>query len=411
LKKHVKSILFLTAAPISQVIRSLIIVFLMSKFMTLSEVGIWGQILAIHAFLYMLINLNLTHSMSRFFPSQKEDIKKVSSIFFGIFIIVVLSSIIVGAVLIVFNDFFSQVFFNSKNFTNVILLLSVFILLENIFNNIYSYLRSMQEYYYQSMLMIYRTLFELIIVGGGIIYFHYIDELTLDIVFYLFFSSTLLTITIGYFILHVKKLIIYTRPDFNFLREYLSFGLPQLPGSLSHWIINLSDRLIIGFYLGIEALGVYFIANRIGMILTFPLTPLGTLLYAEGSKKHDNGEYLDEKKILTLYSVFIVSFAIIVYYLAYNFIDYMIDEKYKETLDIVFLMMFSLTLLNIFSVLNIFDSIKKNSIKIGKIWTIIALINLGLNFYLIPSIGITGAVYSSIISYSVGILLSAVYEK
>ena len=322
-----------------------------------------------------------------------------------------LSSIIVGTVLIVFNDFFSQVFFNSKNFTNVILLLSVFILLENIFNNIYSYLRSMQEYYYQSMIIIYRTLFELIIVGGGIIYFHYIDELTLDIIFYLFFSSLLLTITIGYFLLHVKKLIIYTRPDFNFLREYLSFGLPQLPGSLSHWIMNLSDRLIIGFYLGIEALGIYFIANRIGMILTFPLTPLGTLLHAEGSKKHDNGECLDEKKILTLYSVFIVSFAIIVYCLAYNFIDYIIGEKYKETLDIVFLMMFSLTLLNIFSVLNIFDSVKKNSIKIGKIWTIIALINLGLNFYLIPSIGVIGAVYSSIISYSVGILLSTVYEK
>lgn len=404
--KHIKNILLLTSVPISQVVRNLIIVFLMSKFMTIGEVGIWGQVLAIHAFLYMLINLNLTHSMTRFFPSQKDDIKKISSIFFGISYIVIFNSIFIGIMLSIFKSFFSHIFFNSTNFTHIIILLSVFILLENVFNNIYALFRSIQEYYYQSMITIYRTIFELLIVGGGILYFHFNGLLNLNVVFYLFFTSLSLTIGVGIFILFNKKLIIYTKADYSFLKEYLSFGLPQLPASLSHWMINLSDRLIIGYYLGVKALGIYFIANRIGMVLTFPLTPLSTILYTDASKKHDKGEWIDEKKIVVFYTIFIIIFAIIVYSLAYNFLGYIVNENQKEILNLAFLMMFSLVLFNVFSVLNIFDSVKKNSVKIGKIWTIIALINIGLNFWLIPSMGLVGAVYSSITSYSVGIILN-----
>lgn len=403
--KHTKNILLLTAVPISQVVRNLIIVFLMSKFMTLGDVGIWGQVLAIHAFLYMLINLNLTASMTRFFPSQKDDIKKISSIFFGISHIVIFNSIFVGIVLYIFKSFFSQIFFNSTEFTHIMLLLSVFILLENLFNNLYSLFRSIQEYYYQSMITIYRTIFELLIVGGGIVYFHSNGLLNLDIIFYLFFASLFLTIGVGVFILFYKKLIILTKADYSFLKEYLSFGLPQLPSSLSHWMINLSDRLIIGFYLGIEALGIYFIANRIGMIMTFPLTPLGTILYTEASKKHDKNEWINEKKILFLYSVFIVFLSVVVYFLASYFIDYLVNENQKEILDIVLMMMISFVLFNIFLVLNTFDSVKKKSKKIGKIWTIIALVNIALNFWLIPTIGLIGAVYSSIVSYALGIVL------
>jgi len=409
-KQRIISIIQLLAIPISQVIRNLIIVFLMSKFMSVSEVGIWGQVLAIHAFLYILINLNLTTAMTRFFPSQKENIKKISSIFFGVFTIVTINSVLVGLVLILFNTFFSQLFFNSEKLTTIIVFLSIFILLENLFNNIYSLFRSIQEYYYQSMITIYRTILELFIVGGGIVYFHNLGSLTINTVFYLFFSSLSLTIILGFFILWYKKFIIFIKPNFSFLKEYLSFGLPQLPASLSHWMINLLDRLIIGYYLGLKALGIYFIANRIGMILTFPLTPVGTMLYTEASKKHDKGEWIDEKKILILYTIFIILFAFIVYFVAYNFIDFIVDENQKEILNIAFFMMFSLVLFNVFSILNTFDSVKKNSKKIGKIWTIIAIVNITLNFWLIPMVGLVGAVYSSIVSYSIGIILNRVIK-
>ena len=73
-------------------------------------------------------------------------------------------------------------------------------------------------------------------------------------------------------------------------------------------------------------------------------------------------------------------------------------------------MMFSLVLFNVFSILNTFDSVKKNSKKIGKIWSIIAVINIGLNFLLIPHIGLVGAVYSSITTYSIGFFLNKIWS-
>ena len=69
-------------------------------------------------------------------------------------------------------------------------------------------------------------------------------------------------------------------------------------------------------------------------------------------------------------------------------------------------MMISMVLLNVISILNIFDSVKKKSKKIGLVWTVIGSCNVLLNLYLIPEFGMVGAVYSSIISYTLGLFLN-----
>ena len=185
----IKNIIKLTSIPISQVIRNLVIVLLMTKTMSIAEVGIWGQVLAVHAFLYMLINLNLTHAMSRFFPVMSSDKVRISEIFYGISTVVLANSILVSIILIIFDIFFSQLFFKSEEYSGVIWLLTIFILLENIYNNIYSLFRSLQEFHQQAKLVIYRSFFELFIIGGGIIFFSYSNLLSINIIFYLFFLS------------------------------------------------------------------------------------------------------------------------------------------------------------------------------------------------------------------------------
>jgi O-antigen/teichoic acid export membrane protein len=402
----IKNIIKLTSIPISQVIRNLVIVLLMTKTMSIAEVGIWGQVLAVHAFLYMLINLNLTHAMSRFFPVMSSDKVRISEIFYGISTVVLANSILVSIILIIFDIFFSQLFFKSEEYSGVIWLLTIFILLENIYNNIYSLFRSLQEFHQQAKLVIYRSFFELFIIGGGIIFFSYSNLLSINIIFYLFFLSLIFVIIVGLIIAFKSKLLVLTAPKFYFLKKYLNFGVPQLPASLSHWSINLSDRLIIGYYLGLDNLGVYFIANRLSSILTFPLTPIGTMLYTGFSKKHDNGEVINENKILIVYSVAIISFSVLMYWFIGNFIHLLVDSNQKEILDLVFFMMISMVLLNVISILNIFDSVKKKSKKIGLVWTVIGLCNVLLNLYLIPEFGMVGAVYSSIISYTLGLFLN-----
>lgn len=46
-------------------------------------------------------------------------------------------------------------------------------------------------------------------------------------------------------------------PKFTNLRDYIVFGLPTIPGNLSRWVVNSSDRYVIGILLGTAFVGYY----------------------------------------------------------------------------------------------------------------------------------------------------------
>ena len=48
----------------------------------------------------------------------------------------------------------------------------------------------------------------------------------------------------------------------------LGYSWPLIPNSLSLWVMNLSDRLIITTFLGVETNAIYAVANKIPNLLT-----------------------------------------------------------------------------------------------------------------------------------------------
>ena len=54
--------------------------------------------------------------------------------------------------------------------------------------------------------------------------------------------------------------------DFEKLRKALAYSLPLLPHFLSHWILNLSDKLILGANVTLGELGIYSLAYNFGNI-------------------------------------------------------------------------------------------------------------------------------------------------
>ena len=56
---------------------------------------------------------------------------------------------------------------------------------------------------------------------------------------------------------------VWTRDvSWSIIKGALLFGIPLLPHMLAHWVLNLSDRLIIGAYSGEEAVGAYSLAYQ-----------------------------------------------------------------------------------------------------------------------------------------------------
>jgi len=76
-------------------------------------------------------------------------------------------------------------------------------------------------------------------------------------------------------------------PKLKNLREYLSFGLPTVPGILSYWIIDSSDRYIIGILLGTAFVGYYSPGYTLGTVILLILAPFSFLLPSVLPKYYD----------------------------------------------------------------------------------------------------------------------------
>lgn len=51
------------------------------------------------------------------------------------------------------------------------------------------------------------------------------------------------------------------------IKKLISYSLPMVPNNMSSWVLNVSDRLIITIFLGVEANAIYAAANNIPNIL------------------------------------------------------------------------------------------------------------------------------------------------
>lgn len=84
-------------------------------------------------------------------------------------------------------------------------------------------------------------------------------------------SGVIISLTLGYvcadiFMIISSGMLKYfsiRKFDKNALKELLSFSVPIVPSSIALWIVNLSDRLIIIYFMGAAANGIYAVANKI----------------------------------------------------------------------------------------------------------------------------------------------------
>ncbi|MEN3009348.1 oligosaccharide flippase family protein, partial [Pseudothermotoga sp.] len=72
------------------------------------------------------------------------------------------------------------------------------------------------------------------------------------------------------FIFLVAKLYKYISPkvDIQLLKEMLSYSIPLIPNGIMWWIVNVSDRYIITYFINYEATGIYSVAARFPSLLT-----------------------------------------------------------------------------------------------------------------------------------------------
>jgi O-antigen/teichoic acid export membrane protein len=184
------------------------------------------------------------------------------------------------------------------------------------------------------------------------------------------------------------------------LKELTAYSWPLVPNALSSWIIRVSDRTVILWYMGIEETAVYGAANKLpNMLSIFQSTFL--MAWQENASIHvqdeDSAAYYGAV-FQNIYNIMAGAMALLTAATPVLF-----PLLIKGAYDAAYAQMPILYLGMLFSMLSSYIGgiyiAHKESRSIGITTTIAAIINILINVAFIPVAGLYAASLSTLISY------------
>ena len=191
--------------------------------------------------------------------------------------------------------------------------------------------------------------------------------------------------------------------NFNYLKISLKYSLPVIPSLLSIWILNLSDRVFIERYFSMEEVGIYSLGYKIaGLVLI--ISSAFKLAYSPLFFKIANSEdTINSQKKLSKYNFNFIMVIMLICFLICFFSKELIGLFFKkdffEAYKIVYLISIAYLFNQVSELFNLSFYQKKKTIIVMYIGIGSAIINIGLNYVLIPVYGIYGAAYATILSF------------
>lgn len=192
------------------------------------------------------------------------------------------------------------------------------------------------------------------------------------------------------------------RFDRGVLRQLLVIGIPLLPNFIIYWIFNSSDKLMVTNMLGVGATGLYSVGSKLGHLSQLIYTAFagGWQYFAFSTMKEKN--QVESNSIIFEY-LGIISFIASFFVCAWSHAVYnlLFTEEYLESFVISPYLFLAPLLLMLFQVeCNQFLVVKKTWPNM-LILSLGAVLNIGLNYILIPVLGIEGAAVATLAGYIV----------
>ncbi|TCI46216.1 hypothetical protein EVJ27_06925 [Exiguobacterium sp. SH3S2] len=232
------------------------------------------------------------------------------------------------------------------------------------------------------------------------IVFLYFMNLGINGYLYAIIISNLISILFLFIYCEIIKYLFTARINKILFKDMIFYSLPLLPNTLSWWIIQTSDKYILSFFSGVLVVGLYSMAYKIPSIFNLIVSVFMQAWQLIAIKE------LEEDKGGSYFS------SIYKYYVAVTFISSSIiilstrpiaslifKNDFYDSWKFIPLLMVAFTIGNLQAFYgSIYTGVKKTT-KVFISTLIGAIVNIILNFILIPSAGVYGALVATIASY------------
>jgi O-antigen/teichoic acid export membrane protein len=218
------------------------------------------------------------------------------------------------------------------------------------------------------------------------------------------FCATLLgqVFTIIYLCISIKPWLYFdlkavSKKTFVSISKY---SLPLIPNNLAWWVVNVSDRTIISYVLGVTVNGIYAVANKFSNVF-INFYNIFNLSWTETVSVHFKDEDRDvflSETMTTLYKLFSCACLGIVACMPFLF-PIMVNENYHDAYPQIIILMYAMLCRVVVGLYSCVYIATKNSKKVAYTSVAAAVINIATNLLMIGHIGLYSASLSTLIAF------------
>ena len=263
-RELVKNTFIISLGTFLPKIMALITLPLLTGMLSKEEYGTYDFIIILVSLLLPTLTLQIQTAAFRYLIDCRNDKKKTDTIITNVIIFVIAISFI-GLVAIFF------IINRVEIYTRIVVLIYYF--LDIIYLVLQQIIRGIGKNFNYSMISICNAIMSTILM----IIFLFYTKLGLTGVIISLAISNFVCVILAIISSNIIKNIDVKLLSLVEIKKLLKYSWPMVPNNLSGWVLSLSDRIIITYFVGIEANAVYAVANKFPNLLN---TAKSTFIYA-----------------------------------------------------------------------------------------------------------------------------------
>ena len=390
----------------------LLIVFLpiFTAFLIPEEYALYTNYLIFIAFAGLFYLSGLTQSLFSYF--YKEDTQQYRyTLINSILRTVIFVGLIISVVIVLFRDRFTIWITGSSETSSAMIFIVLIIFFEAIYTITLSIVNIMERSEIYAGLGAVKNIVLLVLFVFGAI----LNQFGLEqILWYMLVSAGISGILSAFVlskILREFQTEMAKRFSWEIMKPVLRFGIIMIPGTLGFLTLRVADRYMLTHFSegALYDVGIYAVGYRIGMIMQFLVSAVSLVYFPYAMKTADTEKAKASfRKIYNYFLLFGAMLGTLVILFSNEIFRVFIDAKYFSAVSIVFVGVISVFLHGVFNIINLGFYVRQKAGKIAIAVVSGAVINIVLNYFLIPKYGIIGAGTASILAYIYIVLLNFV---
>lgn len=369
------------------------------RFFGAEGTGIYTLALLLPTMLATFLNIGIGSANVYYIGSNQVGAAQAWSATKKINTFIIIAGLLLGSLIVHFGK---EKWFSGVS-TNLLWFSLFFFPLVLITGMISSFFQALQEFKRFNVVLLLQPLLNLILIVVLIVF----NVENIYLVFSCYFISLIVTQLIAY--INLKPLISNSllKPSDNYIRRLISYGYKAHLSDILAFLNYRSDIILISYFLGAASVGIYSVAISLVEKLWLFSQGISTVLLPRLSQLHDSD---DKRNIITPMIArgvlwLTLFFAIILALIGSIIIKLLFGESFLQAYTVILILLPGIVLGACSRILaNDMAARGKPELNLATSW-ITVIINISLNFYLIPKYGVEGAACATSIAYTVNTVM------